>query len=152
MKSSKEILKIVVLVIGIVLRVSASVIGQNNNNLSVDFKVTGQESSLIKRATVTVFNETGEVINTFKRPNYKGSTYRIFMDFDEINSIKVTKNGFDSKTLLFNTKNVPVQHQEWGFEYGGFSVVLIPTTHPASNDTVGRVFYDPAIENFIHNK
>ncbi|MBL4758077.1 MAG: hypothetical protein JKY32_10765 [Rhizobiales bacterium] len=103
-------------------------------------------------ATVTVYedgNKTGSVI-----VNATGKFgFDLLMDHQYI--IEFSKAGYVSKKISVNTKGVPPEDAEFGFEFGGWQVLLFKKVEGLDvsilDNPVGKIFYDPEDGGFNYD-
>lgn len=120
-------------------------LSQPTGDLKVDATVRKMDGGVIQNSKVSLIDFDDNLIaETFT--NHKGR-FEVSMPFDRDMRMIVEAKDCHSKIILFDTRNVPCDRQKWGYQYGGFTINLEPTTM-GEPDTVARVAYRLEIENF----
>lgn len=126
---------------------------QDANNLAVDATVKDQEGGRIVDATVSLIQD-GSLVN--KVSTGRTGRFDLYLDFGHEYIIEISKAGFVSKRLYFNTHKVPEDEQIWGYEFGGFIVDLFKelpgVDYSVLEKPIGKVYYDPNIQNFEYDR
>ncbi|MBL4652603.1 MAG: hypothetical protein JKY53_07020 [Flavobacteriales bacterium] len=143
--------KRVVLLVILFCFFSVKIIAQGPFILFVDGTVKEGKVKLVG-ATVTVYedgNKTGSVI-----VNATGKFgFDLLMDHQYI--IEFSKAGYVSKKISVNTKGVPPEDAEFGFEFGGWQVLLFKKVEGLDvsilDNPVGKIFYDPEDGGFNYD-
>ncbi|MEZ4721516.1 MAG: carboxypeptidase-like regulatory domain-containing protein [Flavobacteriales bacterium] len=122
---------------------------QTKGNLKVDATVRKTDGTVIHKAKVSLVDSDENIIAE-TLTNHKGR-FEVSMPFDKDMRMVVEAKDCHSKVILFDTRNVPCNHQQWGYEYGGFTIKLEPAGI-GDPDTVARVAFRMEIENFDYEK
>ena len=82
--------------------------------------------------------------------------FKFELAFDHIYTLTFEGPGFATKTIKVDTRYVPQESREFGFEYGGFTINMVPYSKRVQrllrDRVVARVAYDPANKGFMHDQ
>lgn len=90
--------------------------------------------------------------NFIKTINHKSDSLTFHLEFDEEFAIEFAAHGYQSKTILINTQNVPDEEQQNGYLFKGGIIRLIPLHGNFINDTVATCEYDIEKQKFEFQK
>lgn len=121
----------------------------NNNveNVMFEWAVHDKDRQTVvanSRAIVSSFSATDTI--------YHDSDSLVFMiNYDDEYCVEFTASGYQSKTILVDTRGIPEKEKQYGYIMAGMIVDLIPMKDAFINDTVATCAYDPELKNFKFN-
>ena len=133
--------------------IPSDLIGQENN-LAIDGTVKDENKGGRMTGATVLLYENGVLKNRVSTE--KSGKFEFNLEFDKEYTVEITRSGYVSKRLSFNTNNVPVEEQEYGFEFGGFQVALfqeIPGLDVSILDQpIGKIAYDQKARQFTFDR
>lgn len=117
-------------------------------DVAIDGVVYGNNGLPMKAVSIELQNKEGKVIQ--KKKTQPNGRFDFGVDFNLYFEIVLSKEGFESKMLVFDTRNIPASEQEYNYEYGGFRVTLIEGDDTSPAKQVAYILFDPAVGNFVN--
>lgn len=134
------------------LLMNTTALWSQQNNLSVDGHVKNETTGQTTEAIIKLYKNGKVVHETFTG---KDGFFKVSMDFNHEYIMEISKPGFVTKRMLFDTNNVPAEEQTTGFEYGGFTINLFEQQpdmdYSVWKQPAAKVLYDPVVKYFQHD-
>lgn len=126
----------------------------HSSNLAFAANVVDEQGKPVSKANVRVIVKKGVFTGTVP---YEGKTnlfgwFQCFIDYDRDADLIISKTGYQPVYIRFNTYGVPANERPWGYEMGGFRIVLDRGDHNASPREIINVFFSEEIKNFDAEK
>jgi len=119
--------------------------------LSMDGRVVytlGKRIKNVQDPTITV-RESGKIVHIGTVG--KNHFFELPFAFGKVYEITASQINFHSKTTVVDTRNVPKEYQEYGFEFGGFQIDLTlknSVLETTKNTLTGRIYFDTSAGGF----
>lgn len=115
--------------------------------LSFDFQVETMDKSTLEDVMV-VITYPSLTKDSFAYTDLK-KRLPFHLSFDNVYLINVIKPNYSGASLVISTRNVPIEEQAWGYEFGGLTLKLGPKNlETEAKATFNYLFYDNKINFF----
>ena len=130
--------------------ISTTLIAQKKfNNLAIEGVVKDDNGNRLTSSTVTLIQDGAKVD---KVSTGKNGRFDFYLEFDHEFIVVISKSGYVTKRIDFNTKNIPEDEKQWGYERD-ISVNLFKEVEGVDysilKKPIGKFYYEPNIENFV---
>ena len=130
--------------------ISTTLIAQKEfNNLAIEGVVKDDNGNRLTSSTVTLIQDGAKVD---KVSTGKNGRFDFYLEFDHEFIVVISKSGYVTKRIDFNTKNIPEDEKQWGYERD-ISVNLFKEVEGVDysilKKPIGKFYYEPNIENFV---
>ena len=120
------------------------------NDLLLDGTLMADTGTALLEGTVVVIDETGRECQRVPITENMQGKFELRLPFDHVFDLRFEREEYTAKIIVVDTKNIPPEEQEWGYEFGGFRVVLNEPSIERNQVKVARIFYASDVQNFSH--
>jgi len=125
---------------------------QDMNNLAIDGVVRDEGGGKIVGARIVLLQDG---VETVREVSGRNGRFDLYLEFDHVFTIVISKANYVSKRIEVNTKNVPADEQAWGYEWP-VSVELFKQIegidYSILKRPIGKIYYDANLQNFDSDK
>lgn len=120
------------------------------NDLLIDGTVMADTNTPLLEASIRIIDQHGDEYRNLFLTTSDSGRFELRFPFDDVFDVRIEREGYVAKILVIDTRNVPLAEQEWGYEFGGFKVILDEPALTRKEQRVVVIHYDDDIQNFRH--